>query len=170
MKSMVVYSSKTGNTKMVAEAIYEALSEPKALFNVDEKPDPSGYDLVVAGYWVDKGTADPKAMDFFKTLENKNVAIFGTLGAYPDSDHANSCREEVKALLCSNTILGDFICQGKVNPKLIKMMEKMKDDPHHSMTPERKERLAEAAKHPDKNDLKNAAAFALEAVEKIKGL
>lgn len=170
MKSMVVYSSKTGNTKKVAEAIYNALPEPKDLFNVDEKPDPSGYDLVVAGYWVDKGTADAKAREFFKTLKNKKVALFGTLGAYPDSDHANSCREKVKALPEDNTILGDFICQGKVSPELIKMMEtKMKDDPHHSMTPERRERLAEAAKHPDKKDLENAAAFIREIVEKNKG-
>jgi flavodoxin len=167
MKSMVVYSTKTGNTKMVAEAIYDALPEPKDLFNVDENPDPAPYDLVVAGYWVDKGSADAKARDFFRKLNNKQVALFGTLGAYPDSDHANKCREKTRALLYQNEVLGDFICQGKVDPQLIKMMEtKMKDDPHHSMTPERKERLAEAAKHPDKQDLENAMAFIREIAEK----
>ena len=31
---------------------------------------------------------------------------------------------------------GEFLCQGKVDPALIKMMEtKMKDNPHHRMTP-----------------------------------
>lgn len=169
MKSMVVYSSRTGNTKKVAEALYKALPEPKDLFNVDDNPDSTHYDLIVTGYWVDKGTADAKAREFFKTLNNKQVAIFGTLGAYPDSDHANSCRENVKDLLADNTILGDFICQGKVDPDLIKLMEtKMKDDPHHSVTPERKKRHKEAAKHPDEKDFENAVAFIDEVIKKYQ--
>lgn len=33
MKSLVIYFSQTGNTKKVAEAIYEALPQPKELKN-----------------------------------------------------------------------------------------------------------------------------------------
>ena len=156
MKSMVVVSSRTGNTRMVAEAVFEALPEPKEIFNVEDAPPPDGYDFIALGFWVDKGTADAKAMAYFKAVADKKIGVFGTLGAYPDSDHARECMARVCDLLSGNQILGTFLCQGRVDPKLIKMMEKMKDDPHHSMTPERKARLAEAAKHPDENDLENA--------------
>ena len=55
MKLLVVYSSKTGNTKKVAMAIGETLGvEPVA---VTENPSPEDYDAIVAGFWVDKGTS-----------------------------------------------------------------------------------------------------------------
>ena len=158
MKSMVVVSSRTGNTRMVAQAVFQALPEPKEIFDVEDAPSPEGYDFIALGFWVDKGTADAKARAYFKGVTDKTIGIFGTLGAYPDSDHGKDCMEKVETLLSENRILGGFLCQGKVDPKLIKMMEKMKDDPHHSMTPERRARLDEAAKHPDENDLAAARA------------
>ena len=95
-----------------------------------------------------------------KTVKDKKIALFGTLGAYPDSDHARQCMKNARALVKGNEILGEFLCQGKVDPALIKMMEtKMKDDPHHSMSPERRARLEEAAKHPDEKDLADARAL-----------
>ncbi|WP_300675091.1 flavodoxin family protein [Desulfoluna sp.] len=162
MKSLVVYSSLTGNTRKVAEAIYNALPEPKEIHPSDEAPSPEDFDFIATGFWVDKGTADAKSRQFMETLSGKKVGLFGTLGAYPDSDHGRQCITRVSELLAGNQLCGTFLCQGKVDPKLIKMMETtMKDDPHHGMTPERRKRHEEAAKHPDKNDLINAAgAFA----------
>lgn len=62
MKFLVVYSSLTGNTKMVGEAIAEVLAPECDIFPVEDNPDYSDYDLVVVGYWVDKGTADKKPL------------------------------------------------------------------------------------------------------------
>ena len=58
MKSIVVYSSLTGNTKMVGETIAEVLAPNCDIYKVEDNPDITGYDLVVVGFWVDKGTAD----------------------------------------------------------------------------------------------------------------
>lgn len=172
MKSLVVYSSRTGNTEKVARAVYEALPEPKEIYSAKDAPDPSGYDFLALGYWVDKGTANAGARKYMEKVKGKKIGLFGTLGAYPDSDHAKQCREKARELVKDNEILGDFICQGKVDPDLVKMMaEKMKDDPHHSMTPERKARIKEAEKHPDEKDLADArrvfAALAQTAAEKV---
>lgn len=169
MKSMVVFSSKTGNTEKVAHAIFNVLPHPKNIFTADEFPSVDEYDFIALGFWVDKGTADAKARAFFKTVQNKKVALFGTLGAYPDSDHARQCLDQVRYLVRGNEILGEFLCQGKVDPELIKMMaERMKDDPYHSMTPEREKRLKEAEKHPDEKDLADAALFFSEIVTSLK--
>ena len=160
MKSLVVYSSRTGNTQQVARAIYEALPEPKEIFSAKEAPDPSAYDFLALGFWVDKGTVNAGSARYMKSVTGKKIGLFGTLGAYPDSDHARQCMEKARQMVQGNDILGEFLCQGKVDPDLIKMMEiKMKDDPHHSMTPERRARLEEAAKHPDKKDLADARAL-----------
>ncbi len=142
---------------MVADAIYSCLPDPKEISPVETAPDPEDYQFLAVGFWVDKGTADQKAREYMTKIRNKKIGVFGTLGAYPDSDHANTVRERVRELLKENDIMDLFLCQGKVDPELVKMMaETMKDDPHHSMTPERRARLKEAEKHPDEDDLKNA--------------
>ena len=152
---------------MVAGAIFEALPEPKALHAVEDAPAPDGYDFIAMGFWVDKGTADAAARTYMKRLQNRDVGLFGTLGAYPDSEHAMQCREKVLNLMADNRVHGFFLCQGKVDPELVKAMAEMvKDQPDHphAMTPERKARLAEAAKHPNETDLKNAKDAILEMV------
>ncbi len=170
MKSAVVYSSLTGNTKMIGEAIFEALPGEKEIFAVENAPaDTSAYDVVFVGYWVDKGTADSKAKAYLESLKNQKVALFATLGAYPDSDHARESLEKGGALLPEgNEVVGGFICQGKVDPKLVEAMAKMFPIDHpHGMNPERIKRLEDASKHPNEDDCKNAAAFAKEVAAKI---
>ena len=153
MKSLVVYSTRTGNTKKVTEAVFKVLPDPKEIKRVEEAPPAEGYDFIAMGFWIDKGTAAAGAAKYMAEMKGKKVGLFGTLGAYPDSDHAKDCINNVKNLMKENDILGTFLCQGKVDPVLIKMMEeKMKDDPHHAMTPERKARLEEGKKHPDETD------------------
>ncbi len=71
MKSLVVYSSKTGNTEMVAQAVYEALPEPKAIYAVKEAPPPDGYDFIAMGFWVDRGTADARARKYMEKIKGK---------------------------------------------------------------------------------------------------
>lgn len=156
MKSLVVYSSRTGNTKKVAEAIYKALPDPKEIKRVEDAPPADEYDFIAMGFWIERGTADAEARKYIAEMTGKKVGLFGTLGAYPDSDHAKDCINNVKILMCENEILGTFLCQGKVDQALIKMMAKMKDDPHHAMTPEMRARLEEGKKHPDKTDCTNA--------------
>ena len=85
MKILVVYSSKTGNTKKIADAIFEILPEPKEIYSVQDAPPPEGYDFIAAGFWVNKGTADNAAQKYMKTIKGKKVGLFATLGAYPNS-------------------------------------------------------------------------------------
>ena len=62
MKSIVIYSSLTGNTKQVAESITSVLPVGTPCVSMKELPsDLSSYDLVFAGFWVDKGTANKEA-------------------------------------------------------------------------------------------------------------
>ena len=65
MKSLVVYSSKTGNTKKVAEAIYDALPEPKSIHPVEDTPSVDGVDFLVLGFWVDKWDGRSKGPKIF---------------------------------------------------------------------------------------------------------
>lgn len=169
MKAIVIYSSKTGNTKKIAEAITSALPVNTPCINVNNIPaDINSYDLAFVGYWVDKGTANQEARQFMESLTIPNVAIFATLGAYPESEHGQQSLKNGCDLIKTN-VVGSFICQGKVDPVLLAAMKKMFPNGNgpHKDTPERRARLAEAAKHPNENDCANAIAFAKDILSKI---
>lgn len=170
MKTIVLYSTRTGNTKKVAEAIAEALPAGTPCLSLQDAPaDMSGYDCVFLGFWVDRGTADKASQDMLKTLTNKHVAIFATLGANPTSEHAAKSLDNGAAFLPEGVHLtGKFICQGAVDPKLIEMMYKQFPAGHpHGRTPEREALHAEAAKHPDAADLEHAKAFAADVMKQL---
>ena len=66
MKSLVLWSSRTGNTKAVAEAIFEALPGEKEIMEEGrEGNDLSSYDLVFVGFWGYRRGADPLAQRRF---------------------------------------------------------------------------------------------------------
>jgi flavodoxin len=159
MKSLVVYSSRTGNTEKVARAIHRRLGAEAVLAALPGAPEPEGFDFVALGFWVDKGTADKESLEYIKKLSGKKVGLFMTLGAPPDSRHAQKSMADVKALLePRNTVVREFICQGKIDPKLSKMFESFPEGHPHAMTEERRARHAQAAAHPDEEDLERAAA------------
>ncbi len=167
MKVLVTWSSKTGNTRAVAEAIGEVCPPDTRLCPIEEAPAGGGeYDFLAIGYWVDKGVPDKKCRDFLKMVAKKKIAFFGTLGAYPDSDHAKECMRKAEDMAMENEVCGHFICQGKVDPKLLEMMAKMPNNPH-PMTPERQARIEEAKKHPNEEDFENARQYFREIFKRL---
>lgn len=166
MKSLIVYSSLTGNTKAVAQAIKEVFPSDCDLKSVKEQPDPLDYDFIAIGYWVDKGGPDKNAASFMEKVKGKKVGLFGTLGAYPDSEHADHCRTKAMELMKENEVLGHFLCQGKIDPKVLEMMAKMASK-QHPMTQERKDRIEEAKKHPNEEDFHAAKKVFEEILKKI---
>ena len=85
MKIIVIYSSQTGNTESVAQAIYEEFKEHATIIPMDQAKDYKleNYDYVFAGFWVDKGYPNEETMDFLKSIRSCNIGLFATLGAYP---------------------------------------------------------------------------------------
>lgn len=76
MNAIVVYSSQTGRTKQIAQAVVSGLPEGTPCVSVDEMPkDLSGYDCVFVGFWSDKDQADPKGQEALRQIKNDNVAV-----------------------------------------------------------------------------------------------
>lgn len=169
MNCIVLYSSRTSNTKKVAEAVCQGLPAGTACVDVKEVPaDLSAYDYIFVGFWVDKGNANAEAQEILKNLPACKAGIFATLGADPKSEHAAQALANGAALVPEGvTVVDSFICQGAVDPKLIEMMYKMfPAGSAHGKSPERDALHAEAAKHPDAADLAAAKAFAAGVLSK----
>ncbi|MCH4891044.1 flavodoxin [Acidaminobacter sp. JC074] len=158
MKTLIVYSSRTGNTKKLAQRIYEDVEKHSAvtLSAVEDlNEEIKDYDYVAIGYWNDKGTADKLAQTLTEKIVDKKVILFGTQGADPKSDHGKKCIENVNKIFRSNQVVGHFLCQGKIDPELTKQFQSLPKDHPHAMDEARLKRHLEAAKHPDADDLNN---------------
>ncbi len=169
MRTAVIYSSKTGNTKKVAEAILEGAGEGAELVSAETPVNPCEYDLLFVGYWVDKGMPDEKSRKLMESITESKVALFATLGAYPDSDHAVSCLEKGRETLGQGcTVLDTFICQGAIDPKLIEWMKTLPADHPHAPDEARIKRWQDASTRPDATDLEKARKFAENVVGNLR--
>ena len=165
-KWSVIYSSITGNTKLIAEKIAECAGEAD-LFDVKNVPsDFSGYEVVAVGYWLKRGAPDPLTAELLPKIQNANVVLFQTHGTESKSEHAITVFARAAYLLGEGCkILGTFGCQGKVNPAMIEQRLKAAkaDDPHLGGI----ERWKRAAAHPDESDLQAAEEFVASIKRKI---
>lgn len=168
MKILIIYSSATGNTKAVAEAIAKSLPGATLVAARDVTENPVGCDLVFVGFWAFRRGADLMAQRAMGHLHGQKIAVFGTCGTYPDSEAAQVYQRNAAAVPAGdNESLGTFMCQGRVHSYHIKSQHKM-ESTVQPMTPERQARLEEAEKHPDKQDFARAVAWAAEMVRKAQ--
>jgi len=159
MKALVVYSSQTGNTKKLAQTVYDNLDCEKELVSVNEAPDPGDYDLVAVGFWLQAGKPDLKSLKYLDRIEDSKVFLFATHGAASGSDHVANALSQARDCLPKATFVGSFTCQGEVNPKVL---EKVKAKPE---PPVRLDDAADAVGHPDGEDLTRLQKAVLEAVK-----
>ena len=78
-ETAVIYSSRTGNTKRVAEHLAEALGAPCC--SVADASAASEQATLCIGTWIDRGTADAAARKYIERLRGRRIFLFGTLGA-----------------------------------------------------------------------------------------
>lgn len=121
------------------------------LSSVEHALSPEDFDFIALGFWVDRGFPDAQSQQYMRTVQGKKIGIFGTLGSYSDIDYVVTCLQRAQNILQPNTILGSFLCQGKIAPDVLDMIAKTDE-----MTPERQARIQEAQQHPDAEDLLNA--------------
>lgn len=119
MKSLIVYSSQTGNTRKLAEAVKTAFPGEKEMAPIEAAPPPEGYDLVAVGFWLQAGKPDPKAAAYLPNVRNVPLFLFATHGAASDSAHARNALAFARAMAPDAKIVGTFNCPGEVNPKVL---------------------------------------------------
>lgn len=165
MKILIAYSSKTKNTKKVAVALFEEIKNIATVDIIDirkAKQQLQNYDLYILGCWVDKATANKNMQKFIATqqIENKNVALFMTCGVPENHYHAQDSINNFKNLMIerNNNIINTFICQGKIDPKILIVFKLLTwRDPNfiHKIDKTMLEWVERSKSHPNAEDFKN---------------
>ncbi len=119
MQYAIVYSSRTGNTKALAESIQAALPAGDCLY-AGPLPYPPGLvlpPLVFAGFWTFRGGCDDAFAAFLQTLGEQSVFLFGTAGYGCSPEYSEKIMENVKKYLPTGSHLrGSYLCQGEMPP------------------------------------------------------
>ena len=153
----IIYSSKTGNTKKLAEAIYNTLPQNKCdYYGTVDKIDDVLSNVIYIGFWTEKGNADHLTIDFLNKLRNKKIFLFGTAGYGESEKYFEGIINNVKKNIdSSNTIIGTFMCQGKMPLSVRKRYEKMREQNNISLNIDKLiANFDKALSHPNKVDLK----------------
>ena len=154
-KILVTYISQTGNTKKIAQAIFDSLEGDKTLKPVDEVQEIDGYGLIFIGFPVHSHSVPYKIESFLRKIpEGKKIALFSTHGSLPGSHLATEALEHAVVIASKAKVLGTFSCRGKVS---MEAMEALSKSPEHKAWTE----MAPSSKtHPDEGDLEDAKSFA----------
>lgn len=150
----IIFSSSTGNTKELADTIYEVLPKEKCdYFGVNKEELQS--DKVYIGFWTNQGNADKETLELLKKLKNKKIFLFGTAGFGGSQEYFQKVLGKIKESIdSSNTIIGEYMCQGKMPQSVRERYVKMKEQPNYMPNLDMMiKNFDSALSHPNKNDL-----------------
>ena len=143
MKYAIVFSSQTGNTKQLAEAVSSVLPQADLCFFGSPSQEALQAERLFIGFWTDKGRCNQEIIDFLKTLKGKEVFLFGKI--------LSSVQKHLGA---SNTVIGTYMCQGKMPQSVRERYVKMKNSPLPIPNVDKMiENFDTAVSHPDETDL-----------------
>lgn len=154
MTNAIVYSSRTGNTKLLADTIRTELADT-CIYCGAPCEDALKADRIYIGFWTDKGTCDEQTAAFLQTITNQEVYLFGTAGFGESQEYFDKVLKNTSAHLPQTArVTGSFMCQGKmpmsVRERYVKMMESPSKIPNLQGLIDNFDR---ARSHPDEKDL-----------------
>ena len=169
MSYAIVFSSKTGNTRLLADTLRASLPQNECTYFGAPAPEALEAETLYIGFWTDKGNADADTLALLRTLKNKRlflfaflqtlkgkrVFLFGTAGFGGSAEYFEQILAAVqKSLDESNTVIGTYMCQGKMPMTVRQQYEKMLQQPNHAPNLEMLiENFDKALAHPDAADL-----------------
>ncbi len=152
--TIIIFSTVTGNAFKLAQTAKEALGDCYGPYNIRYAADKTRFDNYVLCYWCNHGTCDDDTIEFVSKLKGKNILLLGTLGADPNSAHAENVVYRVNEIvLKENNLLGHYLCQGSIDLK--RTAERLEipfgEKGHLSLERYEKQKLSQG--HPDETDL-----------------
>lgn len=151
MSYAIVYSSRTGNTAMLAQAVREALPQEDCRYFGAPAPQALTADTVYVGFWTDKGTCDEPTARFLQSLTDQKVFLFGTAGFGGAPAYFQQILDRVKANLAPGVqVTGTYMCQGKMPQAVRDRYAAMEESPRRTAM---LENFDQALSHPDQEDL-----------------
>ena len=155
MKYSIVYSSKSGNTELLARTIKETLDPQDCIYFGPVSEKALEADKLYIGFWTDKGQCDDTVALLLKNIKKQEVFLFGTCGFGGGQDYFDQILNKTMKYLNSDVnVIGTYMCQGKMPMTIRDKYVSMKkisgmEEKMESMIAN----FDQALSHPDQEDL-----------------
>lgn len=159
MSISIAYSTLTGNTKILADEIYETVNKNDCIYfgkiNEDKENVSLNGDIIFVGFWVNEGTCDGDTKRYLSKIKDKKIFLFGTAGANNETQYYERLYNNIKTNIDkTNNVIEVFMCQGKMpieeKDKYIQMQQ---ENPNDENIKKMIENFDNALSHPNKKDL-----------------
>ena len=151
MKYAIVVDSKSGNTRMLANIIQEHLENNDCVYIGDIPIDEIQADILFVGFWTDKGSCSDGMKDYLSSLQHQHIFLFGTCGFGKEQSYYERILSNVATYVHDRTtVLGGFMCQGKMNIAVRERYVSMLDENPNMR--DMIENFDQALSHPNEED------------------
>jgi flavodoxin len=166
VKVLIAYMSKTGNTKKVAEAIFEEIEDEKEIKTIDQVDNVEGYDIAFLGFPIHQMGPDKKTA---KLLEKhctvgRKVVLFITHAAPEDSPDLPPMLDKFRQAASGADLVDMFDCQGELAKSVKLIMSIM---PNAQLRAWAKQDNSQG--QPDEARLDRARAFSRDVMHRLHG-
>lgn len=128
MKVLVTYQSQTGNTKKVAEAIYDEIKGQKEIKELKELKGLEGYDLYFVGFPIQAfGPAHQAKIFLEEHAAGKNLVLFITHASPEDEELLPQWLDACQVAAVGANIVGIFNCRGELDEKVAELIKSSGD-------------------------------------------
>lgn len=166
MKYQIIYDSKTGNTRKLAEHIYEYLEgETRDIKTVAEFDGTEDADLYFIGFCTNRNSCSMDTADVLEMLEGKKIALFGTCGMGNTQEYYSKIRKNVDVWMPEDyEDCGFFMCQGRMNDEIKERIAIMSNKMSDEAKCETWQMYDDGLTHPDEGDLEELEIFVDSAI------
>ena len=166
MKYAVVFQSRNGNTRLLAQFLYRDISAvDKSFYDLDERHGIPEADLYLVCFGIRDNSCGAEIINCLEQMENKKIALYATCGYPPTEAYKTRLERSLTVWLPDSAeYLGFFLCQGRVP---LEQQERMM-----LASPDRAEVMAsmfeEGENHPNPEDLRAAVEFLRQITEEAE--
>ena len=125
MKVQIVYFSKSGNTRKLAQALARVFPATQCrLVDITQEEADTEADLYLVGFGIQRGACPYLILDWLENLNGKKVFIFATGGLAAFQDYCKKIETLATSFLPDECeYLGFYLCQGRISEEGYRYLE-----------------------------------------------
>lgn len=154
MRYAIVYSSRTENTKQLAEAIRQALPQEDCIYFGEPSEEALQAERLYVGFWTDQGSSNQEISAFLNRAGERQVFLFGTAGFGGSQEYFDTVLKKAATNLDPQaTLIGGYMCQGKMPMSVRNRYEQLQKEGKMPNAQVMIENFDKALAHPNAADL-----------------
>jgi flavodoxin len=164
MKILVAYLTKTGNTKKIAEAIFQEIKDEKEIKNIDEVESLEGYDVAFLGFPIHQMGPDKKTAKLLAKhcVNGRKVVLFITHAGPEGAPVLQPMLEKFRQAARGAELIDMFDCQGELAKGIKRIMSILPNAQFRMWA-----KMDNSQGQPDQTRIDKARAFSRDVMKKL---